>query len=478
LGEAKEGQLMTVDINVCYPFGYVHATPWGTHVNEGAIEWPLSPWRLLRALVATWQTRCQELPAGTVTSLLSSLAVAPAIRVSPRTEASVRSYLPSEQHHRGMSGDTDLAIDAFVAVAPGRGISYQWDVDLDVNARRALGEIVESLPYLGRAESVCDADASFGAVDSTGWQLPLPDSEGLGVRTLVPATPLDLDDLCVSISAMRRAGRLHPPGARWMRYRIDDPMTEQPAHYWTPQPRLVKGVRLVLSGRARVSIRRTLLVAEAMRRAGQSQYGSAHAGGSSEVLAGKDHAATPLLGHTHAHWLPLDLDGDRLLDSLLVWADRGFAEDDIRALGNVRRLRFHPDEGMRSVPSLAVALESADELRELDLGPVVGPAMSWRSITPFLPQRHLHPRRQSREAFLFDCLRRELAARGLPEPVSIKEDRETNWGSFRRHRLDENLRAARMGVGFVIHFDRPVDGPLCLGRLSHFGMGRFEACPT
>ena len=36
-----------------FPAGHYHATPWGNHVNEGLIEWPPSPWRVVRALLAT-----------------------------------------------------------------------------------------------------------------------------------------------------------------------------------------------------------------------------------------------------------------------------------------------------------------------------------------------------------------------------------------------------------------------------------------
>ncbi|MHC1769940.1 MAG: hypothetical protein AB9869_37600 [Verrucomicrobiia bacterium] len=32
----------------------LHATPWGRHVTEGAVEWLPSAWRILRAPVATW----------------------------------------------------------------------------------------------------------------------------------------------------------------------------------------------------------------------------------------------------------------------------------------------------------------------------------------------------------------------------------------------------------------------------------------
>src|SRR5437867_3663314 len=40
-----------------FPGRRYHATPWGHHVNEGLIEWPPSPWRLLRALLATGYTK-------------------------------------------------------------------------------------------------------------------------------------------------------------------------------------------------------------------------------------------------------------------------------------------------------------------------------------------------------------------------------------------------------------------------------------
>ncbi|HFQ89125.1 MAG TPA: type I-U CRISPR-associated protein Cas5/Cas6, partial [Desulfobulbus sp.] len=37
--------------------GRYHATPWGRHVNEAAVEWPPSPWRIVRALAATWHRK-------------------------------------------------------------------------------------------------------------------------------------------------------------------------------------------------------------------------------------------------------------------------------------------------------------------------------------------------------------------------------------------------------------------------------------
>ena len=60
-----------------FPLGRYHANPWDRAVNEGASEWPPSPWRLLRALVATWHTRWPDLPAAVLDAVLDALGDPP-----------------------------------------------------------------------------------------------------------------------------------------------------------------------------------------------------------------------------------------------------------------------------------------------------------------------------------------------------------------------------------------------------------------
>jgi CRISPR-associated protein Csb2 len=43
--------------------GRYHATPWGRNVNEGATEWPPSPYRLVRALYDAWKRKRPDWPA-------------------------------------------------------------------------------------------------------------------------------------------------------------------------------------------------------------------------------------------------------------------------------------------------------------------------------------------------------------------------------------------------------------------------------
>jgi len=84
---------MTV-IELTFPAGRFHATPWGRHVNEGAVEWPPSPWRLLRALIATWKRKAPDLNEETIKEILSALCDPPHFALPPATFSHTRHYMP------------------------------------------------------------------------------------------------------------------------------------------------------------------------------------------------------------------------------------------------------------------------------------------------------------------------------------------------------------------------------------------------
>src|SRR5271165_3849406 len=141
----REGFRSVIAIAVSFPSGRYHATPWGRHVNEGAPEWPPSPWRLLRGLVATWKRKLSELPQLEVEAILKTLSMPPEFYLPSATAAHSRHYMP--WFKKGPL-DKTLVFDGFVAVPreselaiiwPERELSGPSYFDQPVGERRALG---------------------------------------------------------------------------------------------------------------------------------------------------------------------------------------------------------------------------------------------------------------------------------------------------------------------------------------------------
>src|SRR3984893_8958813 len=96
---------MSVILKLTFPAGRYHATPWGRHVNEGVPEWPPSPWRLLRALVAVWKRTCADLSQAQVQRMLEPLTQNPFFRLPACRVAHTRHYMPWEK-----KGPTDRVL--------------------------------------------------------------------------------------------------------------------------------------------------------------------------------------------------------------------------------------------------------------------------------------------------------------------------------------------------------------------------------
>src|SRR5947209_1090918 len=91
--------------------GRYHATPWGRHVNEGAVEWPPSPWRIVRALIATWYLKAQEIPEETVRSLVNALSTPPRFHLPRASTSHTRHYMP---YNEGKNEKTTKVFDTFI----------------------------------------------------------------------------------------------------------------------------------------------------------------------------------------------------------------------------------------------------------------------------------------------------------------------------------------------------------------------------
>lgn len=484
--------------------GRYHSTPWGRHVNEGVPEWPPSPWRLLRALYATWRLRCSQLPDDVVTGLLARLAELPVYHLPPSRVGHTRQYMPAFTQRQPM-----LVFDTFRVIPRDEPVVVAWPgVILERHQEEALEQLLSHLSYLGRAESWVWARRvdwqgrpnAYPVEVTTGACLGGPsrghDDEPVQemVEVLAPATPLDVSALVVETAALRRQRLLTPPGSRWVRYWVELPRGEPGDR---TDARAVVGVlsrgvttiRYRLDAKVLPRITEALAIGETARRAAMSQYSALTGQRCSSTLSGKDDAGKPLTGHRHAFYLATDEDDDGRLDHLTVWAAGGFDEEEVAALSALRELRGIPGRE-RPVGLVLLAVGSAERFRQT-VRRLFGPARLWRSVTPFVLTRHPKVRRSPGDPSGLpkivdgpeDQLLREMTLRGYPAPVRVKLIRQPGvvgvsaWTQFRRRRRG-GPEPAGGAFGFEVEFASPLEGPLAFGYGSHYGLGLFAALDT
>lgn len=529
-----------------FPGRRYHATPWGHHVNEGLIEWPPSPWRLVRALLATGYTaglwNGDGLPV-IARSLIEKLAgVLPTYRLPRASGAHSRHYMPLASLKNGRE-ETTMVLDTWAQVDDGV-LAVIWDVDLMPEESSLLAVLAERLGYLGRSESWVVARLSqssetlpdgfdcYPSVASppSGWEqmpvmAPMTGADYAewrraaveSVLATLPAVDIGKKKLTKEekkiLGQRERAEEPYPPDliaclhkeTSWLdRHGWSQPPGSRRVFYWCPAhaleagaPRLhhakssaplVEAMLLSMTtasgnNHALPSIVRTLPQAELLHSALVS-FATRDGASFSAALIGRDEAREPLRGrHEHAHVLPLDLDGDGHLDHVLIWAPMGLDATAQKAVRTIRQTYTK-----RGIDPLRLALVGAGRLEELRVLPgmfgrslnvLIGPrggASSWVSQTPFVPPRYL---KKTGKNTLTGQVSSELASRGLPEPVSVQiiDPRENVRYLPQRHFIRSRRRgpSAPIDCGFslVLRFAEPVEGPICLGYGSHFGLGGF-----
>jgi CRISPR-associated protein Csb2 len=479
-----------ISLRVEFLTGRYHATPWGRHVNEGAPEWPPSPYRLIRALVDVWQRKLPEWPTERVEPILRALAgEAPEFYLPPAQSSHTRSYL-SQNDFDPMA--RQKVLDSFVVLGDNRHVDMTWPkAVLAEQQSDDLQTLAGQLNYLGRSESWVSIQvnetpetANCVPTDSFGADIE-PVSVACAALTEAPpvvsqkkskkgaaAGPLLspwLDGLCKTTTEITAEGWSQPPALQMTTYgRNRNWMKGARRRRKTLLAKPITTVVFALNSRTPLRDIYTIDIASRFRVAAQSRSKRAfgeHA--VSETFHGHDSEGKPLQGHNHAYYLPLDLDGDRLLDHLVVYCREGFDRNEQLALDEVRKLwqsKGRPDIHCIPVEWLAQP-ERYSHFKESTV---------LRSVTPFLPAQHYARRRGTLDSWLTEQIKLELRRNGHPEPIRVTKLPDHNgepWFAFRRTRKsDERPRPA---YGFELEFDHPVTGPISLGSQCHFGLGLF-----
>ena len=524
-----------IAISLRFLAGRYNATPWGRHVNEGAVEWPPSPWRFLRALVAVWKRTLPELPQPEVEPVLRVLAAPPEFVLPPASTGHTRHFMP---WFKKGPDDRTLVFDTFVVVSRGAPLVIRWpNASVDHDQRRVLARVLDNLNTFGRSESWCEAELVDNAEYSreliccplqgdtpAGYEIirllcadpkgAFADDHVVAVTTKTVGRGKNKNtikersaisdpawNLCMETLQLHRERWSDPPGSRWVSYmrpRDCFKIESKSPHWSTPQPR-IQVVRYALDSTVLPLVTETLPVAEAARRGLMGIYGRLTAKdgvrGRSPILSGKDAHNQPLAGHNHAHYLPTDEDDDGRLDHLTVFATSGFGPDERRALDGLRELRT--DRGSKAVHPLRLLLMGMGASDEYHPGPLCESDV-WISATPYLATRYAKTRGQNRidirsaedrAAFLREDLRAQLAA---VRPDLVDETAtviiEPEWDENHFFRIAQRWRAIQfkryrrkasddgglhLAGAFRLVFRHAVRGPIALGHSSHFGLGLF-----
>lgn len=475
-------------IRFTFTAGRYHATPWGRHVNEGVPEWPPSPWRILRGIVATWRrTLADELAPERVEPILRALASqCPKFHLPPASTGHTRHYMP---------GTPSLVIDSFIAIQPDKPLFAVWpNLELDSQQRDDLERILRNMPYLGRAESWVSAELATEHPGPNSYALEdgaPPGADREIVRTLVPCSHIGLRDLEVETAELRSKGRIDPEDAHWHQYvRKRDCFTS----FRTDQrQRVVRGegataVRFALSGKALPMAFDTLRWGEVAREAAMSHYGGrCNKEAKSATLSGKDASGKPMQGHPHAFYLPTDEDGDGRIDHLTVWAPCGLSGDEFEAVVSVQELNR---VGGRD--PLRLAYQAHGKASDfVGVSPLFGPSKRWRSLTPYVLPRHTKYRGTAGQKRMVDGpeqqIAREIALRYPDEPglvgtkireprdriVPMQPGRSDGFRPFDFFRYRQRGSSGGGAFNFELEFEEPVPGPIALGFACHYGLGLF-----
>jgi CRISPR-associated protein Csb2 len=462
-----------IAISFTFLAGRYHATPWGRHVNEGAVEWPPSPWRILRAMIATWKRKLNDVSESEMKPILEALSSPPEFLLPAASTGHTRHYMPLGLKStkdkitkvKTVKVDTTLVFDTFVALGREQSVVARWsEANLTGSQRAILVRLASHLGTLGRSESWCEAMVLDDLFDSEGMgrrrqSLPLAtgavrsDQELIRVLCLDPEvafseTHVTIEtttttgsgkakvatsttssrydpawNICMETSQMHKEKWSDPPGSKWVQYTRPrdcfkvEPAMRQKSRTASLRPQVI---RFALDSTVLPLATHTLPIAESARRILMGVLGRITevngVRGRSDVFSGKDERGDPLAGHVHTFFLPTDEDGDGRLDHLTLFSCDGFGPDEMRAIDKLREIKpFGRDNTSHPLRVLLLGHGVLSDYQPLP----IKPSTVWQSATPYIATRHAKTRGASRVdlsdwnarvAFLAADLRAQLAA--------------------------------------------------------------------
>lgn len=473
-----------IGISIQFLTGRYHATPWDKQVNEGAVEWPPSPWRIMRALISAYYRSPAPPEKKRVSQLLEKLAAEPPTYHVPAEmeSAHTQHYMPLRKQA------TTKIYDTFYVFPGGASLDSDSDenkvvvswaqVQLENDEQELLQSLCEGVSYLGRAESWAElsvfneevknssrtkkitvADAEHGGNLQVLCPLSAAKVEGfcLAMKTMMPPTttakksnkkansstisklPQTLMDLLeLDINTLYQQGWNGIPGANWVSYTEPQEKPDKSIHPdQTRLPYSVNMARYVLSCPVLPSIYKAVSVGERFRRSLMSRTKDENES-VSPTFSGKNpdrdinqEQSDFAIGHQHAYYLPEVNRDTGKIEQVVVFSAKGFDERDLSALGKLSKVWGDGSSEIRTVlMSLGQVVDfSFARQQSGSIAQVIGSSQRWQSLMPMVLPRHSKKRYLPDTQFLEDGvedqalrLLSQLPHLALPEIAIKRED--------------------------------------------------------
>jgi CRISPR-associated protein Csb2 len=462
-----------------------HANPWNRAHVEGMVEWPPSPWRILRAILAGGFAAKVEEPD--LKSLVGKLSES-----FPSFYLPQGSYLQIRSPRKDLTGDTDFIkpgkdiVDAYLNFdASDRIIWIFWDnLDLAENEKSLLARCLAYCRYLGRRE----ADAVWTIADEHPPMNARPDPTGI---TRVACSDGNIDNLLKSpYQSLAKELRSSVPGLIWQSYHVD----EHPQKGLTFTPPTYYRAELIICTKGMPKAESTLVWSDRLHRSLVSKLPVPN-------FTGCDAEHNPLKTHDHIFIQPTIEHG--VLNGFTLDSAQGFSDQELQILHGLCK---HPLWFGKSEP----------QVRVVSLGIECGPASRvWTSVTPFFLTRYPlmrngkprliagtqyqkdGPEYQALTALCYlpqmrlspsECDFQEhqqgLAMLSNGQVIAIAKTqiwpKSGQWNTDRKH----GRKTLAIGFRVRLVFPDVVNGPIGIGYSAHMGLGclrpqedeLFESC--
>ena len=494
--------------------GRYHGNPWGRHVNEGDVDWPPEPWRLLRALIATWHHKVKitgKHDEATLGALIDTLAgESPEFHLPDASQSHTRHYLPQGKvNAKTKRLETSLVHDAFAAIHPDTPLYVGWPgIELPEEQAQLLDDLLGVMGFFGRAESWVEArrvgdlpepncrpgddpiDRTTGELRGEVVNVHSPVAankyaerreEFLADRKQARRLAKTLPDgllaaLSLDTADLQKQGWSTPPASQKINYvrPLDALRPRRKAWSHSRPPSRITTACFLLLGKPLPRVEDSLRIGELMRLTVMSAFGKDDAGKrrAPPLFSGHDLPEGNL--HQHAFYLPFDSNGGGRLDRVVLHVPAGFDEEARRVTGELSRRKGKLwDSNGCEWRLLLEGMGGSEVCSELTAA-----SRHWVSVTPYL-----HPWHIKKNFSVSDQIRRECEKRGLPgiedlRPVETikagsRNRRPIDFRRFRSSKRNQN-QPDRQGSFWKITFADRVPGPLALGFACHFGLGLFR----